>query len=88
MYHIVNSVSYQEDIWGSGVIAPRILNNGARWMRVVNFISRLLYPRGKSPQYSLDMRLGGTQSRPGSGGEEKKIPSPGENRTTVIQLVA
>jgi len=40
-------------------------------------------PRGDSP---LDRRLGGPQSRSGSGGEEKN-PSiqPAESRTTVVQ---
>jgi hypothetical protein len=32
--------------------------------------------RGKEPRYQLDWRLGGAQSRPERGGQEKKIPSP------------
>jgi hypothetical protein len=56
--------------WGSGGIAPRILDFGVRW-EVVSFIPRPLYPQGKSPQYPLDMRLGGPQSRSGRGGEKK-----------------
>jgi hypothetical protein len=37
-----------------------------------------LYPRGKSPWYLLDRRLGGPQSRSGRGGEEKNSqPLPG-----------
>jgi hypothetical protein len=38
---------------------------------VVSFTRRLLHPQGKSPWYPLDRRLGGPQSRSGSGGEEK-----------------
>jgi hypothetical protein len=30
--------------WDSGCIAPRGLNLGTRWRRVVRFISRPLYP--------------------------------------------
>jgi len=35
--------------WGSGCIAPRYLNLGIRWKRVVSFTMRSLYSRGKSP---------------------------------------
>jgi hypothetical protein len=39
---------------------------------------RPIYPRGKSPQYPLDRRLGGPQSLSGRGGEEKNSqPPPG-----------
>jgi hypothetical protein len=31
--------------WGSGGIAPRILDLGNRWRLVVNFTPRSLYPR-------------------------------------------
>jgi hypothetical protein len=48
---------------GSGGIAPRILDLGARWRWVVSFTLRPLYPQGKSPWYTLDRRLGGPQSR-------------------------
>jgi hypothetical protein len=44
---------------------------GTRWRWVVSFTPRPLYPQGKSPSYPLDRRLGGPQSRSGSGGEEK-----------------
>jgi hypothetical protein len=56
---------------GSGDIAPRILDLGTRWKRVVSFTPRPLYPQGNNPWYSLDRRLGGLQSRSGRGGEEK-----------------
>jgi hypothetical protein len=38
-------------------------------------------PPGKSPQYSLDKRQGGPQSRSGRGDEEKNSQHPAENRT-------
>jgi hypothetical protein len=56
---------------GSGCIAPRILDLGTRWRRVVSFTSRPLYPQRKSPWCPLDTRLGGPQSRSGCGGEAK-----------------
>jgi hypothetical protein len=37
---------------------------------VVSFTPRPLYPRGKSPRYLLDRRLGGPQSRSGRREEE------------------
>jgi hypothetical protein len=49
--------------WGSGGVAPRILNLGTRWRWVVSFTPRPLYTQGKSPWYLLDRRLGGPQSR-------------------------
>jgi hypothetical protein len=51
--------------WGSGGIAPRILDPGTRWRLVVSFTPRRLYPYGKSPWCTLDRRLGGPQSRSG-----------------------
>jgi hypothetical protein len=38
---------------------------------MVSFKLRSLYSQGKSTWYPLDRRLGGPQSRSGSGGEEK-----------------
>jgi hypothetical protein len=61
---------------GSGGIAPRILNLGIRWRRVVSFIPRPLYPQGKISRYPLDRRLGGPQSRSGHGGEETNSRLP------------
>jgi hypothetical protein len=57
--------------WGSGGIAPRILNLVTRWRWVVSFTPRPLYPRGKSSLFPLDRRLGGPQSQSGCCGEEK-----------------
>jgi len=46
--------------WGCGGIASRIRNLGTRWRWAVNFTPRPLYP-----QYPLDRKLGGPQSRSG-----------------------
>jgi hypothetical protein len=57
-----NLAPLHEGVLGSGGIAPLIL-----WSR-----------QGKNPQYPLDRRLGGSQSRSGGGGEEKNSqPPPG-----------
>jgi hypothetical protein len=53
----------------SGRIDSHFLDLGTCWMWVVSFTPRPLYPRGKSPQYQLDRRLGGPQSRSGRLGE-------------------
>jgi len=57
--------------WGSGGIFPLILDLGNRWRWVVIFTPRPLYPQGNNPQYPLDRRMVGPQSRSGRGGEEK-----------------
>jgi hypothetical protein len=41
----------------------------------------------KSPQYPLDRRLGGPQSRSGHSEEKKNIPAATGNQTPVIQYV-
>jgi len=67
--------------WGCGDIAPRILKlgtNAGEWLAL---------PLGKSHGYPLDKRLGGSQSRSGSGGEIK-VPVPARNLTPVAQPVA
>jgi hypothetical protein len=64
--------------WGSGGVAPRILDLGTRWRWVVSFTPRPLYPQGNSPSYPLERKLDGSQSRSGRGGEEKNSqPLPG-----------
>jgi hypothetical protein len=63
--------------WGGG-IAPRVLDLSTRRKCVIRFTLRQLYPRGKTPQYLLDKRLGEPQSRSGRGVEEKNFqPPPG-----------
>jgi hypothetical protein len=59
-----------KEYWGSGSIAPYILDLNIRWRCVISFTSWLLHPQGKSPWYPLDRRLGGPQSWSGCSGEE------------------
>jgi len=57
-------------------------------MEVVSFTPRPLHPQGKSPQYTLDRRLGGPQSRSEGGGEGiNSQPLPGLE-PPIIQPVA
>jgi hypothetical protein len=74
--------------WGSGSIAPRILDLGTRWRGVVSFAPRPLYPQGKNPWYPLDRRLGGPQSRFGQGGGEKNSQLLPGLEPPIIQPVA
>jgi hypothetical protein len=74
--------------WESGGTAPHILNLGTRWRWVVSFTPRPLYPQGKSPQYPLDRRLGGLQSRSGRGVKEKNSQSLPVLERPIIQPVA
>jgi len=39
--------------WGSGGIAPRILNLGVMWRWVASFTPRSLYPLGRAPSTHL-----------------------------------
>jgi hypothetical protein len=71
-----------------GCIDPYFLDLGTSWRWVVSFTPRPLYPRGKSSQYPLDMRMGGPQSRSGQREDEKnldptgtRIPTPWSSST-------
>jgi hypothetical protein len=74
-------------VLGSGGIAPRILDLGTRWRRVVSFTPQPLNHQGKSPWYPLDWRLDGTQIRSGHSGEENSQPLQ-EFEPLIIQPVA
>jgi hypothetical protein len=50
---------------------------------VVSYTPLQLYPRGKSPRYSLDRRLGEPQTGSGSG-EGMKILDPAGTRTPIL----
>jgi hypothetical protein len=54
----------------------------------VSFTPRQLYPRGMSPRYPLDRRLGGPQSQSGRGGEEKNFQLMPGLEPPIIQPVA
>jgi hypothetical protein len=71
--------------WGSGGIAPCILNLGIIWRSVVSFIKNPpLYPR-----YPFDRRVDGPQIWYGRGGEEKNpIIARTGNSTPLFQRVA
>jgi hypothetical protein len=74
--------------WGSGGVAPRILDLGSRWKWVVSFTPGRFIPQGKSPWYPFDRKLGGPQSQSGRGGEEKNSqPQPGLE-LRIIQAVS
>jgi hypothetical protein len=73
-----------------GGLGESFFDLGTRWRWVVSLTPQPLYPQGKNPWYTLDRRLGGSQSRSGCRGEGK-IPSPrqGPNpRTPIVQPVA
>jgi len=44
--------------WGVEVYLYAFFDLGIRWMLVVSFTPRPLYPHGQSPWYPLDRRLG------------------------------
>jgi hypothetical protein len=52
---------------------------------MVSFVPRHFHPGGKSPQYPLDRRLGGAQSRSGRNGEDNLALAG--NRTGAVQPV-
>jgi hypothetical protein len=56
---------------GEWKYSSSILDLGTRWRWVVSFTARPLYPRGEDPQYPLDIRRGGPQSRYRRRGVEK-----------------
>jgi hypothetical protein len=60
------------------------------WRWVVSFTPRPLYPRGKSPWFPLDKRLGGPQNWSGRLGEEKILDRIGaqNSNSSVIQPIA
>jgi hypothetical protein len=49
-----------EGVWGSGCICPRFHHLGTRWMSVVSFTTRLLYPPppGKEPTLPIEWEAG------------------------------
>jgi hypothetical protein len=59
--------------WGNGGIVPHILDLGTKRRCVASFMSRPLYPQGKSPWCPLYNGLGRPQSRSGRGGENKIV---------------
>jgi hypothetical protein len=76
--------------WGSGGIAPRILDLGTRWSWVVSFTPRPLCHQGQSPRRPLVTRLDGPQCRLDAVAK-RKIPSPrleSNPRSPIFQPIA
>jgi len=73
--------------WGSGGIAPLGLNFGTRWIWVISFKPRPLYPR-----YPLDRRLGGPRAgrtlwRGGKIPAPSRESNPGHLARSLITIV-
>jgi hypothetical protein len=68
--------------WGSGDVAPFIIDVGPRWFRVISFTPWPLYPQVKSPCYPLDRKQDVPQNPSGHGGEEKIFSASAGVRTT------
>jgi len=79
------NLSHDMNIWASGGLAPLILNLKTGLWRLVSFTPRPPYSRGKRPPYTLNRRLGGHQTAPGSLWGQK-YPSSIENGVTVPRL--
>jgi len=62
------------DVWSSVGTAPRILNLGMSWGRVVSFTTPAALPPEKGSRYPIKRRLGGTQSRSRRDVEKKVCP--------------
>jgi len=70
-------------------MTPSILSIGTTRSWVVSLKPRLVYCHGKSFWLPLDRSLGGSQSRSGHGGKEKRpIIDPAGKWTPVPQPVA
>jgi len=56
---------------GGGHMDPHILSLYAKWIQVISFIDRPLYPQGKSYSYPFRRRLWERHETYGCFGEEK-----------------
>jgi hypothetical protein len=75
-----------DGIWGSGVIAPRILNLGTRRDRLTKFVPRSIHPRNKQSLVTT-WTESWVRHRPGITIQRwDQSVSPVENRTTVLQM--
>jgi hypothetical protein len=80
---------YAMKTYGRAHIDPHFLDLGTTWRWADSVTPRPLYPRGKSPRYPLDRRLGEPQSRSGRRGEENSWPYRDTNSDpSVAQPVA
>jgi hypothetical protein len=62
---------------------PRFLHLGTSWGGVFSFMTRPLYPQGKSPRYPIERRLGGLQNR----GEETIFNPTGTQTPTPLVVL-
>jgi hypothetical protein len=60
---ILKQTAHNQNVWGIGDIAPRILSPGIRWRWAVSFMTRSPYYRGLSSRSPLARRLHGPQTR-------------------------
>jgi hypothetical protein len=72
--------------WESRGMTPHIFKLGTRWRRVVNITPWSLNPE-KLPQYQLNRRLVGPNSRSGRFGEDKNLLHPAGFESRVVQSV-
>jgi hypothetical protein len=79
---LINQATCHEDVWGSGDIAPYILDLRSGWRRTVGFTSCLLPPPHpeKSHRHPLPRRLGGPKNQYGRYEVEKNICSYQESK--------
>jgi hypothetical protein len=68
---VLNYALSREDVWGRGGMTAAFLTSALDDGELAASFPRTLYPRGKSPAYQLDRRLGGPKKLSGSSGEEK-----------------
>jgi hypothetical protein len=74
---------------GSGCIDPHFLDLGTKLEVSGQLHAPAALPRGKSPRYPLDRRLGGPQSRSGRSLEQNSRPYRDSNSDpSVVQPVA
>jgi len=68
---VLNDAPQHGDVWGSGPVAPRLINIGTTWRWQVTFMPRPFYFQGICPRYPFGRKLCGSQSRYGHCSEEK-----------------
>jgi hypothetical protein len=75
-------------VCGSGCMHPRFLDLGTSLTRMVSFTPGPLYPRGKSPRYPLQRRLGRPKNWPGQRGESSCHYWDSNSEPYAVQPVA
>ena len=75
---------HEAHVWGSGGVAPRILNLGTRLRWMFNYTPRSLYPIGKGSRNAFNRRLSRTQSQSARYGERKPVAFVGNQHDSLI----